>query len=159
MQQLKPHFFPHPGLHSRGADHPSTFCCTLQRPLWASPQSCSAWPWQQTEEGENPQNFSPNPIFARPSPVHIFQLNIYDSLPAKLDLLGAQTPQREGSQPGDPSRAHPSAQEEMPVASLNKPLWYQHCCNCWGALRLFPLSSKLHSNKPLCQSLFAPVAV
>ena len=52
-------------------------------------------------------------------------------------------PQREGGQPGNPSQAHPSARRQMPVVSLNKPLWYQHCCNRWGALRLFPLSSKL----------------
>lgn len=67
-------------------------------------------------------------------------------------------PQREGSQPGNPSQACPSAPGEMPVASLNKPLWYQYCCNCWGALRLFPFSSRLHSEEPVCQSFLAPVA-
>lgn len=78
-------YLPHPGFHSQGADHPSTSC--RSQPLWASPLPCSAWPSCQTEERGKHYNFSPIPIFARPSPLRIFQLNIYDNLPVKLDLL------------------------------------------------------------------------
>lgn len=72
-------YLPHSRFHSPGADHPSTSCCVLQRPLWASPQPCSACPFCQTEERGKQHNFFPIPIFARPSPLHIFQLNIYDN--------------------------------------------------------------------------------
>lgn len=97
VQQLKPHFFLHPRLHSWGADPPfHLWLCPAETPS-GQPPALLCMTLQQTEEREKVRNFCPDTIFARPSPLHVFQLNIYDNLPVKRFV--GRTDAAEGRRP------------------------------------------------------------